>query len=374
MRFATGSLVARLLVPLFAVTACPVPAGATSIWIEGEAATQKDVNKHVWYDAVKKEGMSGGDWLSHYDQGKPGTASYKFESPEAGPFTFWWRGNPLAAKVSYALNGAAPVEIDFAEKRGEYMISEKPDHRFLAWVKVGKVALKAGDNTIAFNIHGDIANSGGIDCFLLDNSGFVPSGTLKPGGAAPEAEPSATADEAIWIEGEKPAAADVTKHGWYDAVKKEGMSGGDWLSHYDGNKPGTRHLQVRRRQGRPVHLLVARQSVCRQSGLQTQQHRLEGNRLCRQTRRVHGLRQAGPPLSGLGQSRQGPAPRRRQYHRLQHPRRNCQQRRHRLFLLHPGAVRSLGHQQTQFEPARQERQRRRGFRSCSTSIRSRPTR
>ena len=219
-------------------------ASAASIWIEGEAPTAKDVNKHGWYDSVKKEGMSGGEWLSHYDN-KPGTATYKFESPEAGQFTFWWRGNPFLAKVSYQLNGDEAKEIDFGDKRGEYMISEKPDHRFLAWVKVGKVALQAGENTITFKFHSDLSNQGGIDCFLFDNSGFVPSGALKPpgiggaaGGDAAQA-PTAGPDEAIWIEGEHPTAQDVVKHGWYDSVKKEGMSGGEWLSHYDGGKPGT---------------------------------------------------------------------------------------------------------------------------------------
>ncbi len=229
-----------VLAAVLAATSALTPmARATSIWIEGEAAAEKDVTKHGWYDGVKKEGMSGGDWLSHYDGAKPGTASYRFEAPEAGKFTFWWRGNPFAAKVSYALNGEAPVEIDFAEKRGEYMISDKPDHRFLAWIKVGQVELKAGANTIAFKIHGEINNSGGIDCFLFDNTGFVPSGALKPATGAAGDESPAGADEAIWIEGEKPSAADVSKHGWYDGVKKEGMSGGDWLSHYDGAKPGT---------------------------------------------------------------------------------------------------------------------------------------
>jgi hypothetical protein len=215
---------------------------AASIWVEGEAATQKDVSKHGWYDAVKKEGMSGGEWLSHYDQNKPGSASYEFTADEAGDFTFWWRGNPFASKVSYALNGAAPVEIDFADKRGEYMVSATPDHRFLAWVKVGKVPLKKGENSITFKFHSELANHGGIDCFLFDNSGFVPSGALRPaaagGGGDSAAEQVAAPDEAVWIEGEAATQKDVSKHGWYDAVKKEGMSGAEWLSHYDPNKPG----------------------------------------------------------------------------------------------------------------------------------------
>src|SRR5947209_2028155 len=73
---------------------------AASIWIEGEDAAEKSVTKHSWYDAVNKEGLSGGEWLSHYDK-KPGTAAYRFEAPEAGHYAFWWRGNVSMAKVSY---------------------------------------------------------------------------------------------------------------------------------------------------------------------------------------------------------------------------------------------------------------------------------
>ena len=91
-----------VLVLLAGLSLSATPARATSIWIEGEAPAEKDVSKHGWYDAVKKEGMSGGDWLSHYDQAKPGTATYRFEAPEAGQFTFWFRGNTFS-KVSYAL-------------------------------------------------------------------------------------------------------------------------------------------------------------------------------------------------------------------------------------------------------------------------------
>src|SRR5205085_423681 len=116
-----------------------------------------------WYDDVKKDGLSGGDWLSHFGD-KPGTATYKFDAPEAGDYTFWWRGNPFAAKVSYKLNDASPAEIDLAhaDKRGEYMISAKPDIRFLAWVKVGKVHLAKGSNAITFTLHSENANHGAL--------------------------------------------------------------------------------------------------------------------------------------------------------------------------------------------------------------------
>jgi hypothetical protein len=229
--------ITRVLAFLLAATMAAAPARAGSVWIEGEAPTKASVNKHGWYDGVKKEGMSGGDWLSHYGP-QPGEATYKFDAPEAGDYAFWWRGNVSIAKVDYKLNDGEWTPIAFTEKRGEYMISDKPDHRFLAWVKVAKVKLAAGANTIAFKFHSDISNHGGIDCFLFDNTGFIPSGATRPG-VGPTTQKAAAPDEAIWIEGENPTSSDVTKHGWYDGVKKEGMSGGDWLSHYDTAKPGT---------------------------------------------------------------------------------------------------------------------------------------
>ena len=37
------------------------------IWIEGEAAKTKEVSPpHNWYNSVKKELLSGGDWISNY--------------------------------------------------------------------------------------------------------------------------------------------------------------------------------------------------------------------------------------------------------------------------------------------------------------------
>ena len=124
--------------------------------------------------------MSGGNWISHYDKATPGTASYTFDVVKAGEYTFWWRGNVALAKVAYQLNGGDWKEMEFSDKRGEYQISDKPDHRALAWVKVGKVTLPAGKNTVAFKFHSDTANHGGVDCFCFVNIPFTPSGVNKP--------------------------------------------------------------------------------------------------------------------------------------------------------------------------------------------------
>lgn len=175
-------------------------AAAAPVWVEGEdPAAQRRVTLHNWYDAVRKDGMSGGAWLSHYDPSRAGTVTYRFQAA-AGEYVFWWRGNTLLAKVAWALNGAPEQELDFADRRGEFMISPKPDHRSLAWVKVGRVRLTAGENRITFRFHSDIANHGGLDCFCFDDSGWAPAGTMKPAALAPAAAPAGPAD---WF----PAAA-----------------------------------------------------------------------------------------------------------------------------------------------------------------------
>src|SRR5262245_51577466 len=66
---------------------------AASIWVEGESPTKSSVMKHNWYDGVKRDVLSGNNWLSHYGD-KPGEASYEIEVPEAGNYTFFARLNP----------------------------------------------------------------------------------------------------------------------------------------------------------------------------------------------------------------------------------------------------------------------------------------
>jgi hypothetical protein len=224
------SLLAMLgLAPLFA---------AENIWIEGEAPKSSDFQKHGWYDDVAKEGFSGKQWLSHYGN-QAGTATYAFDSKEGGEFVFWLRCNYFACEMDMQLNGGAFVAIDLSEKniRDGLMISKNPDHRFIGWCKVGKVALAKGANTIALKIHSKLSNHGGIDCMAFSNTGFIPSGAMKPG--AEDAGAETIDPNAIWVEGEAPESSDFKKHGWYDAVQKEGFSGKEWLSHYDAGVPGT---------------------------------------------------------------------------------------------------------------------------------------
>lgn len=61
---------------------------------------------------------------------------------------------------------------------------------------------------------------------------------------ASRAAPRAAA-EVVWVEGERPARAQVSRHPWwYDQVKKEFFTGGAFLSHFDDKKEGSAEYAV----------------------------------------------------------------------------------------------------------------------------------
>ena len=128
---------------------------ADPIWIEGESAKSNTMKRHPWwYDQVKKDQFSGGDFISNFNKDKVGEAEYAVEAPEAGKYEFWVRANPLMAKLSYKLNDAEWVLIDLGKNpvgNTNVAADGKPDLRFIAWVKVGQVALKKGDK-ITFKV------------------------------------------------------------------------------------------------------------------------------------------------------------------------------------------------------------------------------
>ena len=53
-------------------------AGATDyIWIEGETAQSSSVAHHGWYESVKKDQLSGGNFIANYGP-KPGEATWQY--------------------------------------------------------------------------------------------------------------------------------------------------------------------------------------------------------------------------------------------------------------------------------------------------------
>lgn len=165
-----------------ALLTCFAPARADWIWVEGEKPAKSTMHRHpYWYDQVKRGELSGGDLISNFDD-RSGEAAYRFHSRSAGPYELWARANPVQAKLSYRLNDGEWAAIDMAGAREPTNIAAdgKPDLRFVAWLRVGKVALKKGTNVIAFRMEGPNHNHGFLDCFVLIDEPFAPRGALKP--------------------------------------------------------------------------------------------------------------------------------------------------------------------------------------------------
>jgi hypothetical protein len=185
----------ELLPAAFAIFSTAVTATAASIWIEGEQPAKSSVQKHNWYDAVKRDVLSGGDWLSHYGD-KPGEASYEFDAPEAGDYALWARLNPVASKPQWRVDDAAWTPVALGDLRQQQNVAGdgKLDHRFIAWVKVGQFTLAKGKHAVSFRWEGGAANSGGLDCLVLTTDPFTPQGTMKPGPGGSASTPAGPGD------------------------------------------------------------------------------------------------------------------------------------------------------------------------------------
>ncbi len=167
-----------------------------AIWIEGESATRSNVTRHPWwYDKVKSDALSGGKWISNYSDQKEGTAEYDFNAVTSDSYAFWVRANfSVGAQLSWQLDNGEWTPIDFKDRRGEQNIAEdnKPDMRFIAWVKAGNIRLSIGKHTIRFKFGGSPQNHfhGGLDCFVLTRIPFVPAGTRKPSSTSTASGPA----------------------------------------------------------------------------------------------------------------------------------------------------------------------------------------
>ena len=175
----------------FCVTASRAgQAAPTTIWIEGEAPAVDRMTRHPWwYDKVKADELSGGAWISHFDSGKRGHAEYRFESA-GGRMRFLLRANPVKNELQYRLNRGEWTDVPFDRATDQRNIADddKPDLRFIAWIDLGGITLDRGVNRLAFRTASreNPENHGAIDAIVFTtDEAFEPSGTRKPGEAAP---------------------------------------------------------------------------------------------------------------------------------------------------------------------------------------------
>jgi len=170
-----------------------------TIWQEGENPTAHKMNRHPWwYDQVKKELLSGGDWISNFSEEKEGTVEYRIRVQDGGEYVLWLRINPTRTKVSLSVDGSLWRELDLSNALEVTNIAAdgKIDLRFIGWVNVGRLSLSRGEHTLAFRFHSELQNHGGLDAFVLTNERFSPKGLAKPG--TPETQADVVTEMGTW--------------------------------------------------------------------------------------------------------------------------------------------------------------------------------
>lgn len=164
------------------------------LWIEGESAESNNMREHGWYNSVRTTELSGGAWLSHFAGGDMPVAKYEFAADAGGDYEFWMRVNPIAAELSVRLNGEDWIQVPLRKNEQSVNIASdgKPDLRFVAWVKAGALPLHAGKNVLEVRFESKNNRHGGLDCFVLSRTPFLPQGNRKPG------EKLGLADPGMW--------------------------------------------------------------------------------------------------------------------------------------------------------------------------------
>ncbi|WP_169974824.1 hypothetical protein [Tautonia rosea] len=155
-----------------------------TLWVEAERPSRSDMIRHPqWYDRVKSEELSSGDWLSHFSDDRPGTAEYDLDIPQAGRYAFWLRANPVQAALDYRLDEGDWQPVDFCQADQQVYLAddEKPDLRFVAWTRLDDLELSAGRHVLSFRTRSNLHHHGAIDAFVLTTEAFVPRGLDRPG-------------------------------------------------------------------------------------------------------------------------------------------------------------------------------------------------
>jgi len=112
-----------LFAALLAVSASPTARAADYIWIEGESPRAQTMARHPWwYDKVKKDQLSGDDFISNWTDKQAGEAAYVFQTNGGGEYVLWVRANPVATRLSYQLDGGEWKLIDM-----KFVPSTRPD-------------------------------------------------------------------------------------------------------------------------------------------------------------------------------------------------------------------------------------------------------
>ena len=163
-------------------------AAAESVWVEGEDADSKKVSRNGWYEGLKTAELSGKGYIAHWGN-SPGTANYKVQIPTDGTYVLWLRANGVKSQLNVNFDSGEWFNVNFKRYSHENInlaTDNKPDLRFISWVRAGVKKFDAGEHEIGVRFNSGNNNHGILDCFCLTtDTDWKPSRTLKPGESKP---------------------------------------------------------------------------------------------------------------------------------------------------------------------------------------------
>ena len=159
------------------VMTCPPIAMAQTIWVEGERPARSTMNRHPWwYDQVKKDQLSGGDWISNFSEEKEGEAEYALRCAQSGPLRLLdpRQPGPGPARLLRSTRRRASRSIctPTCSTRSTSPPTTSPTFASSAGRKSVSSRSLAGRHTVRFRFYSKPQHHGALDAFVFTTEPF----------------------------------------------------------------------------------------------------------------------------------------------------------------------------------------------------------